>query len=47
MKQYTFYTYDFRGTDVTVKVWADTQSEAWEQFRASFPDTPVDFVDVD
>lgn len=45
--RFTFYTYDANGFDRTVTVCADSESDAWSQFRARFPKNPVDFVDRD
>lgn len=44
---FTFYTYDAMGRDATIKVYADSESDAWSQFRSQFPKNPVDFVDRD
>lgn len=45
--RYTFYTYDAKGCDRTVTVFAESEGDAWDQFRARFPKNPVDFVDRD
>ena len=42
---YKFYTYDAKGNDIIVTVYASSEGDAWWQFRDKYPTAPVDFVD--
>ena len=42
---FKFYTYNSKGCDIVVTVYAFSEGDAWSQFRAKYPDAPVDFID--
>lgn len=44
-KKFKFYTYDQRGRDVVIVMWAMDQAEAWVKFDRIYGEqTPVDKV---
>lgn len=46
-KKFKFYTYDPRGRDVVIVMWAMDQAEAWVKFDRIYGEqTPVDKVEM-
>ena len=46
MKQFNFYTFDVKGRDCVITVFAENQDLAWEKFYWIYgKERPVDFVE--
>ena len=46
-KKFKFYTYDHRGRDVVIVLWAMDQAEAWVKFDRIYGEqTPVDKIEM-